>query len=213
MKANSEVAMIQIYGSGPSRWVRPVWTARELGLESKLVPVHVMSGETQTPAYRAINPFGRVPSMADHGFALFESVAICTHLAEKKPAALMVPKAATNERALYDQWNCFVISTLEQPLERILRNRLLYPPERRCEADIVNAEDDFRRVAEPLDNMIEDHLVGGRFTVADIIMAYALRWSTSERLMGKSLLVDFPRLQRYLELHTARPTFPKELYE
>ena len=205
--------MIRIYGNGGSRWIRPVWCARELGLESKLVAVNIVNGETQTPAYRAINPFARVPSMEDHGFALFESVAICTHLAEKKPAMQMVPKAATNERALYDQWNCFVISTLEQPLERILRNRVVYEEARRNELDVANAKLDFFRVAEPLDAMIDDYLVGGRFTVADIIMTYALKWSTNERLMGTSLLRDFPRLQKYLDRQTARPAFPQELYE
>jgi glutathione S-transferase len=199
--------MISIYGGGRSRWVRPVWAARELGLESKLVQLNVRKGEARTAQYRAINPFARVPSMEDQGFALFESVAICTHLAEKKPAMNMVPKAGTNERAIYDQWNCFVISTLESPLERIMRNRVVYPEDRRSSVEIANAQDDFRTVAGPLDDMIGDYLVGGRFTCADIIMCYTLRWAD-----GESMLADFPRLKAYLDRHTARPAFPKELY-
>jgi glutathione S-transferase len=54
--------------------------------------------------------------------------------------------------------------------------------------------------------------VGGTFTLADLTLAYTLKWSRVERIIGADLLAPFPRLIEYTNLHTSRPAFPRELY-
>jgi len=67
----------------------PSWRAW-LSLEHKQLPyeIHVLSfatGEHKRPAYLAINPHGKVPSIVDDGFALYESVAIVEYLEQRYP--------------------------------------------------------------------------------------------------------------------------------
>jgi glutathione S-transferase len=80
------------YGSGsPYAW--KVW----LVLEHKAIAydLRVLSfdrGDTKTPAYLALNPRGRVPTIVEDGFALWESSAIAEYLEERFPQQPLLPK-------------------------------------------------------------------------------------------------------------------------
>jgi len=79
------------YASGsPFAW--KVW----LALEHKAIPyeLKVLSfdkGETKAPSFRAINPRGKVPTIVDKGFALWESAAILEYLDEAYPERPLLP--------------------------------------------------------------------------------------------------------------------------
>lgn len=203
---------MKIYGISNSRWVRPVWTARELDLPFEPVVVSISKGQTRTPEYRAIHPFAKVPALEDGDVTLFESMAICNYLAAKRPEVGLIPADGTAERRTYDQWVSFVISDLDQPLGRILRHLWVYPEARRSAAEIDLAREDFRRLATALEPILPDTLVGDRFTVADIFLTYTLKWASDVQLLQEDLLVGYPRLQAYVARHEARPAFPRELY-
>ena len=86
------MALTFYYGSGsPFAW--KVW----LALEHKSLPyeLKVLSfdkGETRTPAYLGINPLGKVPTIVDQGFALWESTVIVEYLDEAYPQCPLLPK-------------------------------------------------------------------------------------------------------------------------
>ncbi len=81
-------------GSGsPFAW--KVW----LALEHKELPYELQllsfdKGDTQSPAFRAINPRGLVPAIVDDGFALWESSAILEYLEDRYPQRPLLPKDA-----------------------------------------------------------------------------------------------------------------------
>ncbi|MDP9003089.1 MAG: glutathione S-transferase family protein [Myxococcota bacterium] len=205
--------MIKLYGAGPSRWVKCYWTLRELDIPFEPVPVSVLKGETRTLDFLAKNPFGKLPLLEDDGFRLRESSAICTYLAEKHPEKGLLPKPGSPERALVNQWMSFAVADLEQPLWRSMKHRFLYPEKMRIPAEVEVAHDDFKALAATLEHQLRgDYAVGDTFTLADVTLAYTLRWSRIERIIGGDLLATFPRLIDYTRLHTSRPAFPKELY-
>ena len=82
------------FGSGsPFAW--KVW----LVLEHKGIPYTAKrlsfdADETRKPEFLAINPRGRVPTIVDDGFALYESNAICEYLEEQYPQKPLLPKDA-----------------------------------------------------------------------------------------------------------------------
>lgn len=55
--------------------------------------VHMLrgGGEQHSPAYRAINPQGLVPTFSDEGTDLVQSIAICEYLEEKHPEPPLLP--------------------------------------------------------------------------------------------------------------------------
>jgi glutathione S-transferase len=205
--------MIKLYGGGQSRWVKCYWTLRELEIPFEPIVVSLAKGDARTPEFLAKNPFGKIPVLEDGDLQLRESSAICTYLADKHPEKGLLPKPGTSDRALVSQWMSFAVADLEQPLWRTMRHRLLYPEKTRIPGEIAVAHADFKALASTLERELRgDYAVGRSFTLADLSLAYTLRWSRSERVIGADLLATFPRLIEYSEFHTSRAAFPRELY-
>ena len=89
----------------------------EAGAPYEFVPVDLDKGENKTPAFLAINPHGKVPTLTDGDFALPESNAILWYIADSHPEAGLVPKndgtrAALQARARVAQFVDFAQTTL-----------------------------------------------------------------------------------------------------
>jgi glutathione S-transferase len=70
------------------------------------VDMHLVSfkdRETQSPAFLALNPMGKVPVLTDGDFSLWESNAILCYLATKFPHTATLPTDARG-RADVDRW-------------------------------------------------------------------------------------------------------------
>src|SRR5215467_7759731 len=98
---------ITLYELQPSPHARKVrLLAAELGIEINKVPVDPRIGETRTPEFLAKNPNGRVPTLEEDGFVLWESPAILKYLAGKRPDRGLCGGSDAKLRALIDQWTC-----------------------------------------------------------------------------------------------------------
>ena len=64
------------------------------GLAYESVPKHLLrdGGEQKQPEYLAVNPQGLVPALADDGFVIPQSIAICEYLEEAYPQKPLLPK-------------------------------------------------------------------------------------------------------------------------
>jgi glutathione S-transferase len=123
--------------------------------------------------HRARHPLGRVPVVQlDDGY-VFESAAICLHLADLYPGAGLIGGQGTYARALAYQWSIFAPAELEPPLieAAIFREA---EPERagKARARFFKAAD---AVAQSLDG--GEYLVEGRFGVADVLVSTALSFA------------------------------------
>src|SRR5438105_14430243 len=66
--------------------------------------------------HRARHPLGRVPVLElDDGF-VFESAAVCLHLADLHPEAGLIGPLGSHARGLAYQWSVFAPAELEPPL-------------------------------------------------------------------------------------------------
>lgn len=88
------MALTFYYGSGsPFAW--KVWlTLEHKGIPYELRVLSFDGGDTKSPAFRAVNPRGKVPTLVDDGFALWESGAICEYLEERFPEPALMPRDA-----------------------------------------------------------------------------------------------------------------------
>ena len=207
--------MLRLYGVGRSRASRNIWLLNELGAAFDLVPVIQAYRlddptatdaplNTQSPTFLAISPAGAVPVLDDDGFVLSESLAINLYLARKSGGPL-APKDDA-EAALMMQWALYGATAIEPPALAILYAH----GEGRADTDAGRREiaDNAARLGRPL-AVLEGHLeaaghmVGGRFTVADINMAEILRYAQSE----PGALAAYPAVSRWLAACQARPAF------
>lgn len=84
--------MLKLYHfwqSGNSREVRIVLSEKGLPFESTFVDV--MKGETRTPEFLAMNPFGKVPVLVADGTPIYESNIINEYLEDRYPQPSLMP--------------------------------------------------------------------------------------------------------------------------
>jgi glutathione S-transferase len=151
----------------------------------------------KAPAYRAINPMGKVPALRHGDVVVTETAAICSYLADAFPAAQMAPPPADRLRGPYYRWLYFAAG----PLEAAVSNNALgfqVPAER--ERMIGYGRIDLALNA--LEGALSggQYLAGDRFTAADLyvgsLLGFFMMFGTIERR---------PAFERYWAQISARP--------
>jgi len=179
------------------RPLRAVWTLEELGQPYELEVMNYEQG--MSDEHRARHPLSRVPVLQDDEGYVFESAAICLYLADLDPESRLTAPPGTHGRALVYQWSIFAPSELEPPLiEAAIFNDS--DPERAQKAQkrFANAAD---AVARSLDG--GEFLVGGRFTVADVLVGSVLGFT--KRAGFPEVLA--PGLKDYVAALQERPAY------
>lgn len=211
--------MITLYGVYRSRATRNIWALEELGLDWTLKPViqaYRLEGRgvdpfapdapmnTRTPEFLRLSPAGAIPVMEDAGLILSESFAINLYLARKAGGPL-APKDL-REEALMVQWALYGATAIETDALEISAAYAKAETEG-SDTAIERAADRLRRPFAALETHLaaHSHMVGGRFTVADINMAEVVRYAQAH----KPLLAAFPRVNSWLTLCQGRPAFQK----
>jgi glutathione S-transferase len=207
--------MLKIYGVYRSRATRPLWLIEELGIPFELIPIiqgyrlpePMAPGapvNTLSPEFLSINPMGSIPSMNDDGFVLHESLAITLYLARKYGGELG-PKDIAEEGQMV-QWSLFGATSIETPALKISATIAGGRAEtEEGKADIEVAARTLKRPFDVLEKHLSKtgHMVGGRFTVADINVGEVVRYA-----QGYAPLFDSrPALKAWIEAAQARPGF------
>jgi glutathione S-transferase len=153
------------------RPIRVAWVLEELGEPYEIT---VMTREeSKGEEHHVRHPLGRVPVLEDDDGFVFESAAICLHLADLHPDAGLAPAPGTHERALLYQWTIFAPAELEPPLieSAVYAQR---DPDRSAAA-----RQRFDEAADAVSAALDrsDYLLGGRFTVADVLVGSALAFT------------------------------------
>ena len=167
---------MELYGRRNSSNVAPVlWCLEELGLACRRHDVGGSFGGLDTPAFRALNPNGRIPVLDDDGFVLWESNAIIRYLAEAYGEGGLGPRDA-RERALNDPGMQWYKTSLYPPLIALYQSFIWTEPEAR---DAGRMEQLARTVADLLrvpEGVLrhQDYLVGEEFGIGDIPLGAAL---------------------------------------
>ena len=169
-----------LWGVGSARALRVHWALIELGLEYRSERIQSRSGETETPAYRRLNPRGKIPVLEDGGLVLSESAAIVTYLAETYGNGRLIP-AGGADRAKYFEWISFISMEIDATTLYVLRRHEALPAIY-GEAPTANAaaRGYFDRMITAAVREIEDgrtYLLGTVFSGADIVMTTCLDWA------------------------------------
>lgn len=159
-----------------ARSFRCVWTLAELGLDYELIDLPFPPRWRQ-PEYLEVNPLGTIPFFEDGSARMTESAAICEYLATRHGAGTLGVSPDEADFGAWLNWLHHGEATLTFPQTLVFRYGTLEPPEKR-QPKVV---DDYRKwflartaLAERALSDGREWLCVGRFTVADISVAYAL---------------------------------------
>lgn len=196
---------VTIYG-GYKSWTRdsrPRWLLEEAGLPYTLIQLDVFAGEQRQPEYLAINPLGKVPFLVDGDVRIAESGAILAHLADRY-APHLIPAVGTAERAEVYHWLQYSAAMLETPVVKVFVNRYLFPNTEGADEAALQGLNELAVHARLLTDRLaaRDYLVGGSFSIADIMIGTTLVWAQKG-----GALSDYPVLSAYLERLGKRAAF------
>ncbi|OEC93409.1 glutathione S-transferase C-terminal domain-containing protein [Rhizobium sp. YK2] len=179
----------------------------EAGLPYEVVPVDTSKGEQHLPAFRAINPNGKVPAIVDTDgpggkeARVFDSTAILIYLAEKTGKFLGPP----DERPELLSWLLFLASGLGPFSGQAVHFQHAAPD------GLDYAVNRYRREAERHYQVLNNHLegrifiVGDTYTIADM-SAWGWLDRASRVLKGhEDPLAPYPNLKRFFEIIDTRP--------
>jgi glutathione S-transferase len=85
----------------------------EAGADYELVLVDRNQDAQKDPAYLRLNPNGRIPTLVRGELILFESAAICMHIADHHPDAKLAPPLLSPERSHFYKWLMFLTNTVQ----------------------------------------------------------------------------------------------------
>ncbi len=158
----------------------------------------VSFGEMKEPAYRALQPFGQIPTYQEGDLVLFESGAIVLHIAERHTGLL---PDDVNARARAITWMFAALNTVEPPIVDRSTVILVERDKPWYDERLPVVESRIRdRLGELSSRLGESDWLEGRFTAGDLLMVSVIR-----RLGGSGILDEYPNLAAYVARGEARP--------
>jgi glutathione S-transferase len=154
-------------------------------------------GAMKAPAYRAINPMGKVPAVKHGDTVVTEVAAICAYLADAFPEAGLAPPPSNPRRGAYYRWLFFGAG----PIEAAITNKALgvvVPEDRKRMAGYGSLED----VLATLESHLRDHpyIAGDDFTAADLYVGSHVGWGLAFKTIEPR-----PVFEAYWATLAARP--------
>lgn len=141
----------------------------EKGIAAEEVEVDMAAGAHRTPEYRALNPYGRVPTLEDDGFVLYESTAILNYLEAISPKPALVP-ADPKGRALVDMHVKLCDLQLARQTGTIIFPKRFLPKERWDETAMAQAKKEIEKHLAVVETQIagKPFMVGDRYTQVEV---------------------------------------------
>ena len=207
--ADSAQTRITIWGRANSVNVQKVlWCLHELDLAYERIDAGMAFGKNREPEYLTINPNGRVPTLVDGDFMLWESNSIMRYLVRAyRPQSSLYPQAP-KVRSGVDRWLDWTLSTL-QPVDRPVFWALVRTPADQRDMTAIQKDADAEAVQwRIVDAQLSTRLYieGDDFTLADIALgAYARRWFGVQGITKPT----FANLERWYAQFANRAGFMK----
>jgi glutathione S-transferase len=201
--------MLKILGRKTSGNTQKVlWCCDELGIAYEREDVGREYGRNHEPAYLALNPNGRIPTIVDDGFVLWESNAIVRYLCARHGMGTLFPPEL-QRRADMERWMDWQQTTL-RPHFHALFNALqsAVPPGAAALESLTKALHDAWKI---LDAQLakQPFIAGDNLTMADIPFCYIVnRWYKLPVAHG-----GLPHVKAWFDRLCERPAFRRNVYD
>ena len=183
--------MLKLHFAPNSRAGRIVWLLEELGLPYDINKMAFSQEDLKSDEHRARHPLGRVPVLDDGDVQIYESGAIVEYVLEQQ-----YPE--------YLQWFHYCEGMVMPPVNTVVVQTVLLPPDRRDETVLGQAKRLLSKALEPVNEALEgrDYLIGD-FSGADIMLGHACFMSNRIGCVSD----DMEHLKAYVGRIEARAAF------
>lgn len=200
--------MLTIYGHPASTCTRKVlMTCAENGIPFEMSVVDIFAGAHKQPPHTDRQPFGRIPAVADDGFELHESRAICRFLNEKYQGKL-VP-ADAQARATMEKWISIETSEFTNHAMKFIYEHVFKRPQGAQVLD--EAQKALETTLGVLDKQLGEspYVAGPEFTLADVMyMPYTEYCMVTP---AKEIFAKYPNFMKWWNNVSARPGWKKAI--
>ncbi len=175
------------------------WMLEETGCPYEVHLLDLTKGEHKNPAYRAINPMGKIPAIVHQGVVITEVAAICLYLADTFPESKMCPLPGNPLRGSYLRWILFAASCTEPAMIDKMYERPATNPKT---VGYGTYEDAF----QTLENALSPgpYILNDEFSAADVYIASQLSWG-----MGAKGIERRPAFEQYVNRCKERSAFQR----
>ena len=200
--------MLTLHFAPNSRAGRILWLLEELALPYELNRMDFHPKDLKSDAHRARHPLGRVPVLDDGDISIFESGAIVEYILERHKNGGLKPDVASPLFPEYLQWFHYCEGMVMPPINTIVVQTILLPPDRRDEKVLGHAQRLLTKALEPVNDALagRDYLIGD-FSGADIMLGHACFMSQRSGCVTD----EMTHLLAYIARIAARPAFDKAI--
>ena len=196
--------MLTLHFAPNSRAGRIVWLLEELELEYDINKMAFNPKDLKSDEHRARHPLGRVPVLDDGDVRIYESGAIVEYVIERHKNGGLKPEVSDPLYPEYLQWFHYCEGMVMPPVNTIVVQTLLLPPDRRDETVLGQAQRLLAKALEPVDESLagRDYLIG-EFSAADVMLGHACFMSNRLGCVSD----EMANLKGYVERISERPAF------
>ena len=199
---------IKIWGRANSGNVKKVLiVAEELKLSYERIDAGLHFGVVDTPEYRKLNPNGRVPTIEDGDYVLWESHAICRYFAMQYGGEAIYPREP-KARAGVDRWLDWQLAHLAAVEVPVFWSTIRTPVEKQDKALIAENVKKLAAVFQIVEDRLADrpYLEGDGATLADLVLGiFAYRYFKNGFIERPAM----PRMEAWTEKLRVRPSYQK----
>jgi len=195
-----------------SNVMKALWGLGELGLEFERIDVGGSFGQTDTAAYRGMNPTGLVPTLQEGDFTLWESNVILRYLCNQYAPTSPLWPTEPKTRANIDRWMDAQQTVLNRPMSQVFWGLVRTPADKRDMAAIATAIADTARAWGMIEPLLAKHgyIAGETFTLCDIPWGvHAHRWFGMDYLGLER--PEFPAVRAWYGRLCERPAYQQHV--
>ena len=200
--------MIKLYLTPGTRAGRVAWLLEELEIEYELEVLPFTKEGLKSSEHRSRHALGRVPVIEDGDVTIFESGAIIQYILDRYDSKGLKPEISSEDYPYYLQWFHYCEGMVMPPMNQIVVQTILLPPERRDENVLKQAKNLLTKSLMMVNaNLADKEYLIGDFSAADLMLGHACYMSNR---MG-CVTDEMQHIKDYVARISARPAFKKAI--
>ena len=200
--------MLKVHFVAGTRAGRVVWLLEELGLEYEVNIMPFTKEGLKSAEHRSRHALGRVPVLEDGDISIFESGAITDYVLERHKNGGLKPSSDSSEFPFYLQWYHYCEGMVMPPMNQIVVQTILLPPDRRDETVLNQAKSLLTKSLAPVnENLSEKDYLIGDFSAADLMLGHSCFMANRLGCVSE----EMQNIKNYVARINARPAFQKAI--